>query len=85
LELRAIDDYIRSRAGRAPAARRAPNPTTSLGLSRPDLSEKRLLRELDVISLLYSAPDAEFSNWCQYVEDHTWPPEGSLLADFMLA
>ncbi|MER3462696.1 MAG: DNA primase [Armatimonadota bacterium] len=85
LELRAIDDYIRSRAGRTPATRRAPNPATSLGLSRPDLSEKRLLRELDVISLLYSVPDAEFSNWCQYVEDHTWPPEGSLLADFMLA
>ncbi|RIH89883.1 DNA primase [Calidithermus roseus] len=84
LEPRVIDDYIRSRAAR-PTSRRTltPNPTTALGLSRPDLSEKRLLRELDVISLLYSVPDSEFVGWCQYVEDHTWPPEGSLLSDFM--
>jgi DNA primase len=83
LEARVIDDYIRSRAAR-PTGRRA-EPTTALGLSRPDLSEKRLLRELDVISLLYSVPDSEFASWCQYVEDHTWPPEGSLLSDFMAA
>jgi DNA primase len=83
LERRALEDYLRSR--KAPPSRREPqpNPGTAFGLARPDLTEKRLLRELDVIALLYAAPDEEFVQWAQYVEDHTWPPEGSLLADFM--
>ncbi|PZA08358.1 MULTISPECIES: DNA primase [unclassified Meiothermus] len=83
LERRALEDYLRSR--KAPPSRREPqpNPGTAFGLARPDLTEKRLLRELDVIALLYSAPDEEFAQWAQYVEDHTWPPEGSLLAEFM--
>jgi len=79
LERRALEDYLRSR--KAPPGRA--NPSTAFGLTRPDLTEKRLLRELDVIALLYSAPDEEFVHWAQYVEDHTWPPEGSLLAEFM--
>lgn len=30
-------------------------------------------------------PEEEFLQWALYVEDHTWPPEGSLLAEFMQA
>lgn len=84
LERRALEDYLRSREPR-PAARKTPppNPGTAYGLARPDLTEKRLLRELDIIALLFSVPEQDFLHWCQYVEDHTWPPEGSLLATFI--
>ncbi len=54
-----------------------------LSLGRPDLTEKRLLRELDVIALLYAVPEEEFGDWVRYVEANTWPPEGSLLAEFV--
>ncbi|MCX7783710.1 MAG: DNA primase [Meiothermus sp.] len=87
LSPRALEDYL-ARA-RSASPRRTPGGSAdraaSLGLSRPDLTEKRLLRELDVIALLYSVPEEEFVQWALYVEDHTWPPEGSLLADFMQA
>jgi len=83
LERRALEDYLRSRKALPSRRELPPNPGTAFGLARPDLTEKRLLRELDVIALLYSAPDEEFAQWAQYVEDHTWPPEGSLLAEFM--
>lgn len=82
---RALEDYLargRQEVRRGPAK---PDPKTAIGLGRPDLTEKRLLRELDVIALLYSVAEEEFVQWCLYVEDHTWPPEGSLLADFMQA
>ncbi len=94
LSPRALEDYLaRERSSSArPGARSAVgrelprhDGSASLGLSRPDLTEKRLLRELDVIALLYSVPEEEFVQWALYVEDHTWPPEGSLLADFMQA
>ncbi|RDI95514.1 DNA primase [Meiothermus sp. QL-1] len=76
---RALEDYLaQARRGRA-----TPPGGVPLGLSRPDLTEKRLLRELDVIALLYGVPEEEFLDWVQYVEDHTWPPEGSLLAEFV--
>lgn len=79
---RVLEDYLqRSREPR----RGKPEPTTAYGLTQPDLTEKRLLRELDVIALLYAVPEEEFVQWCLYVEDHTWPPDGSLLAEFMLA
>ncbi|MCS7067386.1 MAG: DNA primase [Meiothermus sp.] len=87
LSPRALEDYL-ARA-RSASPRRTPggsaDRSASLGLGRPDLTEKRLLRELDVIALLYSVPEEEFVQWALYVEDHTWPPEGSLLADFMQA
>lgn len=85
IERRTLEDYLRSRATKAPNRKAAPNPQTAFGLSRPDLTEKRLLRELDIIALLFSVAEEDFLGWCQYVEDHTWPPEGSLLADFMAA
>jgi len=87
LSPRALEDYLaraRTSSGRAGSAAR-PDRTQGIGLGRPDLTEKRLLRELDVIALLYSVPEEEFLQWTQYVEDHTWPPEGSLLAEFMQA
>lgn len=84
LERRTLEEYLRSREPR-PSPRKAPppNPGTAYGLARPDLTEKRLLRELDIIALLFSVPEEGFLQWCQYVEDHTWPPEGSLLATFI--
>ncbi len=82
---RALEDYLaRARTPKRKASS-APDRTQGIGLSRPDLTEKRLLRELDVIALLYSVPEEEFLQWALYVEDHTWPPEGSLLAEFMQA
>lgn len=85
LSPRALEDYLaRARAPKR-AASAAPDRTLGIGLARPDLTEKRLLRELDVIALLYSVPEEEFLQWALYVEDHTWPPEGSLLAEFMQA
>jgi DNA primase len=89
LSPRALEDYLAkersSSAGRMARTPRRPDSSAHLGLNRPDLTEKRLLRELDVIALLYSVPEEEFVEWALYVEDHTWPPEGSLLADFMQA
>lgn len=96
LSPRALEDYLargrstpgraRSRAASSLEARRGPlgpDKAASIGLNRPDLTEKRLLRELDVIALLHSVPEEEFVQWALYVEDHTWPGEGSLLAEFM--
>jgi len=83
---RALEDYLaRARSASKRPGSPAPDRTLGLGLGRPDLTEKRLLRELDVIALLYSVPEEEFLQWALYVEDHTWPPEGSLLAEFMQA
>ena len=82
---RALEDYLargRSETRRGPAR---PDPKLPVGLGRPDLTEKRLLRELDVIALLYGVAEEEFVQWCLYIEDHTWPPEGTLLAEFMEA
>ncbi len=78
---RALEDYLAK--DRASQGRKRSDPSAHIGLSRPDLTEKRLLRELDVIALLYAVPEEEFVQWALYVEDHTWPPEGSLLAEFM--
>ncbi|GAO75399.1 DNA primase [Meiothermus ruber] len=85
LSPRALEDYLARARTPKRAASAAPDRTLGIGLARPDLTEKRLLRELDVIALLYSVPEEEFLQWALYVEDHTWPPEGSLLAEFMQA
>ncbi|MDX2005689.1 MAG: DNA primase [Meiothermus sp.] len=85
LSSRALEDYL-NRGRQEHNRRAAPKPEGQIfGLSRPDLTEKRLLRELDVIALLYATAEEDFVQWCLYVEDHTWPPEGSLLAEFMNA
>lgn len=86
LSPRALQDYLaRARTPKVHRTPPTPDRTLGIGLGRPDLTEKRLLRELDVIALLYSVPEEEFLQWALYVEDHTWPPEGSLLAEFMQA
>lgn len=85
LPARVLEDYLargRQESRRGPLR---PDPRLAVGLARPDLTEKRLLRELDVIALLYGVAEEEFVGWCRYVEDHTWPPEGTLLAEFMSA
>ncbi len=45
--------------------------------------DKTLLLELDIIAQLLSAPPEELRGWVQYVEDHTWPPPDSFLAEFI--
>jgi DNA primase len=98
LSPRALEDYLaqgraslRKARARAPSNLKprpsppGPDKAASIGLNRPDLTERRLLRELDVIALLHSVPEEEFVRWALYVEDHTWPGEGSLLAEFMQA
>lgn len=79
---RAFEDFF---ASNSEAKRRfnKPEPKTSYGMIRQDLGEKRVLRELDIIALLCSVPEGEFELWCHYVEDHTWPSEETLLAEFM--
>jgi DNA primase len=44
---------------------------------------RTLLLELDVIALLLSLPEERFQEWVLYVADHVWPPESSLLAEFL--
>jgi DNA primase len=44
---------------------------------------RTLLLELDVMALLLSLPEESFLNWVLYAADHVWPPEGSLLAEFL--
>lgn len=80
---RAFEDFFASSRKEANRRLNKPDPKALYGMARQDLTEKRILRELDIIALLGSVPDAEFESWCHYVEDHTWPSDNSLLAEFM--
>jgi DNA primase len=84
LDTRTLEDYLRSLKP-SPRGRHSPNPVTPVGVTKSDLTEKRLIRELEVIAHILAVEEHEFLNWAQYVEDHTWPPEGGLLAEFMQA
>jgi DNA primase len=84
LDTRTLEDYLRSLKP-PPRGRHSPNPVTPVGVTKSDLTEKRLIRELEVIAHILAVEEHEFLNWAQYVEDHTWPPEGGLLAEFMQA
>lgn len=76
LEARALEDFLAS------GKKVRSDKSSSIAFSRPDLLEKRLLLELDLIAQILSVPEDELATWVEYVEDHTWPPEGSLLAEF---
>jgi DNA primase len=85
LDTRTLEDYLRSLKPTNRGRHSSVNPATSVGVAKSDLTEKRLIRELEVIAHVLAAEEHEFLSWAQYVEDHTWPPEGSLLAEFMQA
>ncbi|WP_369791724.1 hypothetical protein [Thermus sp. CCB_US3_UF1] len=36
-----------------------------------------------MMALLLSLGDGAFLEWVRYVSDHVWPPEGSLLGEFL--
>ncbi|TBH21432.1 DNA primase [Thermus thermamylovorans] len=71
---RQLEEYLLSRRrGKVP-----PPPPP-----RAEPKNRTLLLELDVIALLLTLDEARFVPWIAYVADHVWPPEGSLLAEFL--
>ncbi|MGC8966860.1 MAG: DNA primase [Thermus sp.] len=69
-----LNEYLQSR-------RRGKPPPPPPPKAEP--KNRALLLELDVIALLLSLPQERLSHWVLYVADHVWPPEGSLLAEFL--
>ncbi|WP_117238291.1 DNA primase [Thermus sediminis] len=69
-----LDAYLQARKRGKPPPPLAP---------KAEPRNRTLLLELDVIALLLSLPQESFLEWTLYVADHTWPPEGSILAEFL--
>lgn len=79
LDPRALEDLIYSqRRRKRPRVERAQVEAAS-----DNLEDRLLLLELDVIAQLLAADPENFADWVRYAEDHTWPPEGSFLAEFI--
>ncbi|BDG16887.1 DNA primase [Thermus brockianus] len=74
LSPRQLEEYLASRK----RGRTAPPPPP-----KAEPKDRVLLLELDVMALLLSLPEEGFLHWVLYVSDHVWPPEGSLLAEFL--
>ena len=70
-----LADYLRARR------RGRPSPPPPPPKAEP--KNRTLLLELDVVALLLSLPEESFLKWVLYAADHVWPPEGSLLAEFL--
>ena len=70
-----LADYLRARR------RGRPSPPPPPPKAEP--KNRTLLLELDVVALLLSLPEENFLKWVLYAADHVWPPEGSLLAEFL--
>jgi DNA primase len=64
-------------------ARKRGRPSPPLPPPKAEPRNRTLLLELDVMALLLSLPEEHFLNWVLYAADHVWPPEGSLLAEFL--
>ncbi|MGQ9753104.1 MAG: DNA primase [Thermaceae bacterium] len=72
---RALEDFLKSLSkGRKPP----PPPPIP-----PGKRDKVLLLELDVIALLLSVPEEDFPALVHLVAGEVWPPEESLLAEFL--
>ncbi len=81
LDPRALEDLIQSqRRRKRPVVERA--QIEALGGGE---GNRLLLLELDVIAQLLAVEPSQLADWVRYVEDHTWPPEGSFLAEFLRA
>ncbi len=79
LDPRALEDLIYSqRRRKRPSVERAQVEAAS-----DNLEDRLLLLELDVIAQLLAADPENFADWVRYAEDHTWPPKGSFLAEFI--
>ena len=79
LDARVLEDLIISQRGRKrPVVERAQVEAAS-----SNIEDRLLLLELDVIAQLLAADRSRFGDWARYVEDHTWPPEDSFLAEFL--
>lgn len=79
LDPRALEDLVQSqRRRKRPVVERAQVEAASAS------GENRLLLlELDVIAQLLAVDPAQLADWVRYVEDHTWPPEDTFLAEFL--
>ena len=77
----ALEELIATRRKRA---RKKPLSTEEVTAASAEkaLAERVLLLELDIVALLLSLKPEALARWAPYVEDHTWPPEGSFLAEF---
>jgi len=74
LSLRQLEDYLASlKRGRRPP----PQPP------KAEPKNRVLLLELDVMALLLSLPEERFAEWVHHTALHVWPPEGSLLSEFL--
>ncbi|MCS6867416.1 MAG: DNA primase [Thermus sp.] len=71
---RQLEEYLMSRKRGKP-----PPPPPP----KAEPKNRTLLLELDVMALLLSLGDGAFLEWVRYVSDHVWPPEGSLLGEFL--
>ncbi|GGM96664.1 DNA primase [Thermus composti] len=74
LSARELADFLRSLKRGSPPP--SPPPKT-------EPKNRVLLLELDVIALLLSLPPERFGEGVRRVADQVWPPEGSLLAEFL--
>ncbi len=79
LDPRALEDLIWSqRKRKRPVVERA-----QVEAATTDGANRLLLLELDVIAQLLAVDPAQLADWVRYVEDHTWPPEDTFLAEFI--
>jgi len=79
LDPRALEDLIYSQKRR----KRPRLEQAQVEALSDNLEDRLLLLELDVIAQLLAADPERFADWVRYAEDHTWPPEGSFLAEFI--
>lgn len=79
LDPRALEDLVQSQHRRKrPVVERA-----QVAAATQDSGDRLLLLELDVIAQLLAVDPAQLADWVRYVEDHTWPPEDTFLAEFL--
>ena len=79
LDPRALEDLVQSqRRRKRPVVERA-----QVAAATQDSGDRLLLLELDVIAQLLAVDPAQLADWVRYVEDHTWPPEDTFLAEFL--
>lgn len=77
LKPKALEDYLQALARRGRKAAPPPAPPKPLPQNRT------LLLELDIIALALSVPEERFVETVRFIADRVWPPEGSLLGEFL--
>ncbi len=79
LDPRALEDLIRSQQKRK--RRVVERAQVEAAVKNPD--DRILLLELDVIAQLLAVGPDHLADWVRYVEDHSWPPDDTFLAEFI--